>query len=116
MDAETIQSEEKIPTKQEEFEKNPDNFVNIHDCMLIVQRHEKEGKKFFSVMNNCKSIEDVFVTGGFADESLQNRRDQIRVIQAQNAHAGIKIAGAIPPNGNAGLKANFKHFVQGLKK
>ena len=99
----------KEQTKKEEFEKNPENFVNIHDCMLVVQRHEKEGKKFFSVMNNCKSIEDVFMTDGFTSESLQNRRDQIRVIQAQKAHGGIQVAKEMPPEVPQGKKP-FKLF------
>jgi hypothetical protein len=86
----------KEQTKKEEFEKNPDDFVNVHDCMLIVQRHEKEGKKFFSVMNNCQSIEDVFVTEGFANEAMQNRRDQIRVIQSSKNRGGIQVASSMP--------------------
>lgn len=100
----------KEKTKKEEFEKNPENFVNIHDCMMIVQRHEKEGKKFFSVMNNCKSIEDVFMTGGFAEESLQNRRDQIRVMQAQKAGQGIQVASSMPVMPSNGEKKPFRLF------
>lgn len=84
--------------KKAEFEKSPENFINIFDCLLVVKREEREEKKFFSVLNNCKSIEDVFMAEGFVSESLQNRRDQIRVIQAQKAHEGIQLAGAMPVN------------------
>lgn len=84
----------KLEEKKAEFEANPENFININDCLLVVQRIEdEEGKKRFAVMNNCRSIEDVFMADGFAKESCQNRRDQIRVIQAQQKSI-------IVPNGN----------------
>lgn len=86
----------KAAEKAKEFLENPDNFVNIHDCLLVIIRQDGEGNRY-AVMNNCKSIQDVFMADGFARESLQNRRDQIRVLQAQKNHSGIQIVKDMPP-------------------
>lgn len=77
--------------KAEAFAQNPDNFVDVRDCLLIIQ---KNAENKYAVMNNCKSVEEVFMADGFARESCQNRRDQIRVIQMQKQQSGIVL-----PNG-----------------
>ena len=100
----------KEKTKKEEFEANPENFINVHDCLLVVKREDKEDKKFYSVMNNCKSIEDVYMAQGFVDEALQNRRDMIRVAQAQKAAGGIQVASKMPVMPSNGEKKPFKLF------
>lgn len=85
----------KLEKKKAEFEKNPEDFINIHDLLFAVVK-KNEGKSF-GVMNNCRSVQEVFMTKGFADEALQNRRDQIRVMQAQEKHNDIQIVTNMPP-------------------
>jgi len=98
---ENVMGEAKVneENKRKAFESDPNMFVDVRDCLLVVL--QKEGK-VSGIVNNCQSVPDVFSAKGYADESLDARLMQIRVIQAQKKAQGIQVVGAMPPdlNGN----------------
>ena len=99
----------KEATKAEEFEKNPDDFVNIHDLLIAVGYKEINGQKGLFSLNNCRSKNDCYISFGKVQEELDNRRDQITILQAQKTQGGIQIAKSmpVPPNGE---RKPFKLF------
>ena len=86
----------KLEGKKEAFEKEPEMFVDVRDCLLIIRRPEQPGAPV-PIMNACQTIDEVFATKGYAEESLQNRRDYIRVMQAKKKDSRIQIVNKMPP-------------------
>lgn len=72
----------------------------FEDCLLVIR---KKDDKIYTVLNNCRSIEEVIMSMGLSEESLQNRRDQIRMIQHQEKQrSGIVVPGF--SNNPAGMR------------
>ena len=93
----TMPEESAAEEKAKAFAENPNDFVNIHDCLIAVQTKENG----FSRLMHCQSIEEVFMVKGYCEEMLQNRRDQIRVAIAKKNKSIIQPASSVPGNGGA---------------
>ena len=76
-------------TKEEKFAENPDMFVDSRDCLLIVSKRSTPDGDAYGVLNNCTNIKDLALTDFHSQESCQNRRDQIRMMQMQRTQGGI---------------------------
>lgn len=85
------------------FAKEPDKFFHVSDALLVVLK--PDGNDVTGVMNNCVNIDEVKTAWFLTEESCQNRRDQIRVVQAKERHAGIQVVSNMPPlpGSNGGL-------------
>lgn len=80
-------------TKAEKFAENPDAFIDMRECMVIVLKKVTEKGDSYGVVNNCTSIRDLALTWFHAEESCQNRRDQIRMEQIQKKQMGLTLPG-----------------------
>jgi hypothetical protein len=76
-------------TKAEKFTDNPDAFVDVRDCLLIVSKRTTEQGDAYAVLNNCTNIKDLALTDFHSQEACQNRRDQIRMMQMERTQGGI---------------------------
>lgn len=76
--------------KRQAFEQDPDQFVDIRELLLCVRKDDNGG---YTILNGIDNIKDVFMVMGIVEEALQNRRDQIRMLNAQKHRAnGLVVA------------------------
>lgn len=92
------QAKRNLEELKKAFETNPNDFVDVKECLLIIAKTE-DG---YRVMNNCQNVIDIYMTLGFAEEALQNRRDQIRYAQMKEKQS----TGIIIPGRNGNGQAN----------
>jgi len=85
----------------EEFSKDPDVWVKKEDLLLAVfKKTDVNGAEYYGTLNNCRNVKDLALGVFHVEESVQNRRDYIRLQQQKQAHGGLVLPGY--PSGMGG--------------